>query len=200
MALSTYEELQTELASWMHRGNLTSVIPTCIALCEADFNRRLRIAVMEVRSAAEFDEGYENLPSDFLELREVKVNTSPVCSLQYMTPAQMTEFYPSLTSGNPQFYTLVDSQIRMNRIPTSEVEIAYYTRIPALSDDAPTNWMLTNHPDVYLYGALTYLEPHIKNDKRLPMWKQLYEASINQVKDADRQARWSGASLQMRVS
>lgn len=200
MALATYSDLKTALANWMHRSDLTSVIPDSIVLCESDFNRRLRIAQMEVRSTADFDEGHENLPTDFLELREVRVNANPAISLEYMTPAQMTQRYPVLTSGRPSFYTLVDSQIRMNVIPTSEVEISYYARIPALTDAAPTNWMLTNHPDVYLYGSLTYLEPFIKNDKRLPMWKQLYEVSVNQVKDADRQSRWSGSTLQMRAA
>lgn len=200
MALATYSDLKTSIASWMHRSDLTSVIPDCVTLCESDFNRRLRIAQMETRATADFDEGYESLPSDFLELREVRVNASPAISLEYMTPAQMTVNYPTLVAGRPSFYTMVNSQIRMNMIPASEVEISYYVRIPALSNDAPTNWMLTNHPDVYLYGTLTYLEPHIKNDKRLSMWKQLYEVSVNQVKDADRQSRWSGSTLQMRCA
>jgi hypothetical protein len=200
MALSTYSELKTSLADWLHRGGLTTVVSDFITLCEADFNRRIRIAEMEVRASATFDEGYEDLPTDFLELREVKVNTTPVKSLMYMTPQQMTEFYPTLVSGTPEYYAITGSQIRLNRTPTEEVEIAYYIRIPALSDDEPTNWMLTNHPDLYLYGSLVQAEPYIKNDKRLPMWKSMYEVALKQVEDADKKARWNGGPLQIRVS
>jgi hypothetical protein len=200
MALSTYSELKASLADWLHRGGLTTVIPDFITICEADFNRRIRIATMEERSSATFNEGYEDVPTDFLEMREIKVNTSPVVSLKYMTPQQMTEFYPTTESGTPEFYTLVDHTIRVNRIPSAEVEISYYVRIPALSTDEPTNWMLTNHPDVYLYGSLINAEPYLKNDKRILTWKTMYEMALKQVEDADKKARWSGGSLQMRVS
>jgi hypothetical protein len=112
----------------------------------------------------------------------------------------MTEFYPTTGSGTPEFYTLVDNTIRVNSIPEDEVEISYYVRIPALTDDAPTNWMLTNHPDVYLYGSLIHAEPYLKNDKRILTWKTMYEMALKQVEDADKKARWSGGTLQMRVS
>jgi hypothetical protein len=200
MALSTYSELKASLADWKHRSGLTGVTPDFIALCEADFNRRLRIAEMEVGATATFDEGYEDVPSDFLEMREIKVNSSPVRSLKYMTPQQMTEFYPTSGSGTPEFYTLVDHTIRLNTTPDDEVEISYYVRIPALSSDAETNWMLTNHPDVYLYGSLSHAEPYLKNDKRILTWKSLYEVALKQVEEADKKARWSGGPLQVRVS
>jgi hypothetical protein len=200
MALSTYSELKASLADWLHRGGLTTVIPDFITLCEADFTRRLRIAEMEERSSATFDEGYESVPDDFLEMREIKVNSSPVRSLKYMTPQQMTEFYPTSGSGTPEFYTLVDHTIRLNTTPDDEVEISYYVRIPALSSDAETNWMLTNHPDVYLYGSLSHAEPYLKNDKRILTWKSLYEVALKQVEESDKKARWSGGPLQVRVS
>jgi hypothetical protein len=200
MALSTYSELKASLADWLHRGGLTTVIPDFITICEADFNRRIRIATMEERASATFNEGYEDVPTDFLEMREIKVNASPVRSLKYMTPQQMTEFYPTTEIGTPEFYTLVDHTIRVNRIPSAEVEISYYVRIPALSDDEPTNWMLTNHPDLYLYGSLIHAEPYLKNDKRILTWKTMYEMALKQVDDSDKKARWSGGPMQMRVS
>jgi hypothetical protein len=200
MALSTYSELKASLADWKHRSGLTGVTPDFIALCEADFNRRLRIAEMEVGATATFDEGYEDVPSDFLEMREIKVNSSPVRSLKYMTPQQMTEFYPTSGSGTPEFYTLVDHTIRLNTTPDDEVEISYYAPITALSDDEPTNWMLTNHPDLYLNGAMFYAETYVQNDKRAAGWKALYEMVLKQIDDADKKARWSGGPLQVRVS
>jgi hypothetical protein len=199
MALSTYSELKASLADWKHRSGLTGVTPDFISLCEADFNRRLRIAEMEERATASFDEGYESLPSDYLEMREIKVNSNPARSLSYMTPQQMTEAYPTLVSGDPSFYTLVDHTIRLNKTPSSDVEIAYYVRIPALTDAAPTNWILTNHPDLYLNGAMFYAETYVMNDKRASGWKVLYEMVLKQIDDADKKARWSGGPLQIRV-
>jgi hypothetical protein len=197
MSLSTYTELKTSIANWSHRSDLANVIPDFITVCEANFNRRLRIAQMEVRSTAPFDEAYEDLPEDFLELREVKISSEPVRSLKYLTPQQMTEGYPTVTSGVPEFYTIVDTQIRVNRLPTSTVEIAYYVKIPALTDVAPTNWILTNHPDVYLYGSLAAVETFLKNDERRMMWQGMCDAALKQIDEADKRARWSGSSLSM---
>ena len=33
-----------------------------------------------------------------------------------------------------------------------------------------TSDMLTNNPDVYLYGTLLEAEPFIMNDERVPLW------------------------------
>ena len=201
MALATYSDLKNSLAEWMHRANLTAVIPDCITLCESDFNRRLRIDQMEVRASASFNEGYEDLPTDFLELREIKVNASPTKSLHYMTPQQMTEFYPTLESGTPEYYTIVGTSLRVNKLPSDqEVEIAYYVKIPSLSDVQTTNWMLTTHPDIYLYGSLYQAELFTKNDRRVSTFLPLYEKALALVSEQDKKARWSGSTLQMRVS
>jgi hypothetical protein len=200
MALSTYSELKSSVADWMHRSGMTGVITDFIALCEADFNRRIRVAQMEVRATTTFDEGYEELPSDFLEMRGVQVNSSPVKTLMYMTPQQMSEFYPTLAAGNPEYYTISGDEIRLNRTPTAEVEIAYYIRIPALSDDDPTNWILTNHPDTYLSGSMFFAGLWTKNETVMRMWKPLYEVALKQIMDSDKSARWNGGPMQVRVS
>ena len=43
--------------------------------------------------------------------------------------------------------------------------------LTALSGGNPTNWLLTTHPDAYLFGALCEAEPFIGNDERFPLWK-----------------------------
>jgi hypothetical protein len=58
--------------------------------------------------------------------------------------------------------------------------------------------MLTNHPDVYLYGSLKEAEAFIKNDPRIMTWKQQYEEAMSQVMAADQRSRWSGSPMQMR--
>jgi hypothetical protein len=39
MAISTYTDLKTSIASWLNRDDLTSVIPDFISLAEAGINR-----------------------------------------------------------------------------------------------------------------------------------------------------------------
>jgi hypothetical protein len=184
MAISTYSELKTSLGNWLHRSDLASIIPDFITLNEADFNRKLRIAQMEFRATATFDEGYEDLPSD------------------YLAPEYMSEAYPTAVTGDqPTVYTLVDTQVRLNAIPSAEVEIAYYVKLDALSEAAPTNWLLTNHPDVYLFGSLMFGAIYLRKPAaEIAGWKSLYEEKLKEVEDADKRARWSGSALTVRTA
>ena len=52
MAIGTYAELQTAVANWLDRDDLTDRIPEFIALAEAKMNRVLRISLMENVSTA----------------------------------------------------------------------------------------------------------------------------------------------------
>ena len=52
MAIGTYAELQTAVANWLDRDDLTDRIPEFIALAEAKMNRNLRISLMENVSTA----------------------------------------------------------------------------------------------------------------------------------------------------
>ena len=46
MAINTYATLQTAVANWLDRSDLTDRIPEFIALAEARMNRNLRLALM----------------------------------------------------------------------------------------------------------------------------------------------------------
>ena len=50
MAFSNYTELQTSVADWLDRDDLTARIPDFITLAEARFNRLLRIRSMETEA------------------------------------------------------------------------------------------------------------------------------------------------------
>ena len=71
MALSTYSELQTEIASWLDRSDLTAQIPTFIKLAEARINRTLRVRAMEtvVQHTMVGLSKRIALPSDYLQMR-----------------------------------------------------------------------------------------------------------------------------------
>ena len=47
MAITTYAELQTAIANWLARDDLTTYLPDFITLFEAAANRRLRVRQME---------------------------------------------------------------------------------------------------------------------------------------------------------
>ena len=200
MALDTYANLQTEIIGWLHRSDLAANIPTFITLCETKFNRNLRISTMESRVTSTVDEQYESLPSDFLEMRSIQITGTDGRALEYITPNVMNQRYRAANTGIPKFFTIIDNTIEFGSPPDASysMEMVYYKAIPALSDSNTTNWMLDNHPDVYLYGSLLSAEAFLKNDKRIPLWRQSYGESIEEIRGADQNARHSGP-LTMKV-
>ena len=75
----------------------------------------------------------------------------------------------------------------------------YWGKLTALSDASTTNWMLTNAPDVYLYGSLYYLGQLTRDKMVLAFYDAAYRDAAKALQlDSDRR-RWSGSSMQMRT-
>jgi len=197
----TYTELQTNVAAWLNREDLTAAIPTFIAFAEVMFDRQIRIREMLTRDTATADEDYEELPTDFLELKSIRFNTNPNVVPVYAAPYALenlrSRYYG--TGGTPRHYTILGSQILFDRTPTGApvLDITSYVRLPRLSGTQATNALLTNHPDIYLYATLMQAEPYLKNDERLPTWVALYEKGRDDLHTADRAAEASPSPLIM---
>lgn len=153
---------------------------------------------METRVTATLDEQYEDLPTDFLEMRTIQVTGDSGGQLEYLTPGDLRERYRD-TTGIPKYFTIIGTTIEFAPSPGGSytMEMVYYKAIPALSDSNTTNWMLTNNPDLYLYGSMMEAAPFMKSPD-LPTWIALYTAAMKDVAEADRGARYSG-SLMMRA-
>jgi hypothetical protein len=199
MSLSNYTNLQAGIKSALHRSDLDVAIPDFIALAEDKLNKRLRLRAMESRAQASVSSEYLALPDGFLSMRNFQLNTSPRQRLEYATPEYLDARYPDSTStGKPVFYTLVGGEIQLAPVPDSTytAELDFYEKLDLATD--ATNWLLTNAPRCYYYGALMEAAAFIKNDQRVPMWAQMLETAIREVEDADKRDRFPDFGLQMR--
>jgi hypothetical protein len=189
LPLATYDELQAEVAAWLRRSDLAAEIPTFIVLAEAQMNRRLRVRPMAVSLGQNWAGEYVNLPADFLAEREVTVTAAGLPQrLAYLTPEQMDVATRTTSSGRPRFYGLYGGQLRLHPAPDQPyaAELVYLQAIPALSETAPSNWLLQNHPDAYLYGALAQSAPYLRADERLQTWATLFTGVLSDIEAADR--------------
>jgi hypothetical protein len=75
----------------------------------------------------------------------------------------------------------------------------YYQQVPALSDSATGNWLLTAAPDLYLYGALIHSAPYLVEDGRTAVFAQMYGAAVNQLNLQSEASKTSGAGLKLKV-
>ena len=200
MALSNYGELKTGIANFLNRDDLTSIIPTFIALAEAQIARDLRHWRQEVRVSTTVDERFENLPTDWLE--GVHLSLADGSTVEYGSVAEISrqKLLSNNTAGQPRLYTLNSGQIEFFPAPDESYTLTmiYYARIPTMSGDTDANWLMTSYPDVYLYGSLLQSAPYLGEDERMVVWAQLYSAAVKNLGDDSKRARSSGGPLIMR--
>ena len=202
MAISTFAELKTATANWLDRSDLTSRIPEFITLAEARFNRVLRIRDMEaVSTSISTTAGTReySLPTRFVQMKEFHLTTDPLTPLSYITPEMMTRMQAGSSKSKPQVFTIIADNVRLGPNPDAvyTTSMLYYQAFAALSDAATTNDMLTNNPDVYLYGTLLEAEPFIMNDERVPLWLAAFEKAVGDIQNQDNKDRHSGSQLRV---
>ena len=203
MALDTYDNLKSEIASFLNRDDLTANIDTFIDLAETRHARDLRIREMEAVSTSittvAGTQSYD-LPTGYLELRYAMLQTSPYTMLQYMTPADFFRVYnEGEGTGMPVYYTIVGKKIYLGHSPDSAnvLELGFFQRATALSSSNTTNDILTNFPDLYLYGSLAETSPFLMQDERLQVWSSLYKEGVRTANESAQRGRVSAAPLQM---
>ena len=203
MAITTFSELKTSMADFLNRDDLTSVIPTFISLAEAQINRDIRHYEMENRATADLSDQYLDRPSDWVETIRIHVTSGGTNNLQLLSAASMADKRQGAenATGEPRYYRHAERGFEVYPTPdgTYEVELLYYQKITALSDENTTNWLLTDHPDVYLYGSLLHSAPYLAEDQRVGVWAQLYSAAVQRVNQSGDDASWSGTGLTLKV-
>jgi len=202
MAIGTYAQLKTAAANWLDRSDLTDRIPEFIALAEARFNRELRIRDMEtVSTAISTVAGTReySLPTGFVQMKEFHLSTDPLTPLAYITPEMMTRLWAGSATAKPQVFTIIADNVRLGPAPDAvyTTSMLYYKTFTALSDSATTNDMLTNNPDVYLYGTLLEAEPFIMNDQRIQVWLGAFDRAVASIQNQDNKDRHSGSNLRV---
>jgi len=203
MAITTYSELKTSIADYLNRSDLTAIIPTFIALAEAQINRDVRHWQMENRAVTSFDGQYATRPSDWIETIRLQLTGTGTTSMSLISQQAMADKRMSAdnVAGKPLFYTHSESQFELYPTPDGAyaAEVLYYQQVPALSDSATGNWLLTAAPDLYLYGALIHSAPYLVEDGRTAVFAQMYGAAVNQLNLQSEASKTSGAGLKLKV-
>ena len=198
--ITDYSTLQSTIADYLNRSDLSSQIQTFIQFAEADLNTRLRCREMIVRSEVTSNQEYIDLPSDWLEGINVHIadGTSP---LRYVTLDEADRVNKQQTFTKPMFYSIMDGAMQIVPPQSADIDLVmvYYSKIPALSDAVTTNWLLTKAPDVYLYGALSHSAPFLMDDARMATFGQVYLARVQSLIDEASKSLHSGSPLVARA-
>lgn len=208
----TYTTLKAQIALYLKRPDLTSMIPSFITRGENELNRRLNVVQREVRFHVDLVAGDRttdvSVPSEdtfvFQALMVWRSATAPLfpdsgspTKLVFRNSQQFIEVM-SESAGPPNFYTLEatgtlsepgELTLRVERPADQNYSLGMVMR--ALFDIVlnQDNWLVTRHEEAYLFAALVQAEPFIKNDKRIIVWRSMLEAVIQQINDEDRISR-----------
>lgn len=196
-AISDYASLLVDAGEYSGRNDIAHLFPRFIGLAEIKLNRALRVADMEVTGTVTLTAGSGPLPADFLEAREVKnANGIPIraVALQQQTASYMGR------SGIPAGYAIIGNTINVAPSADGNLTLTYYGKIPALTPAAPTNWLLTSAPDVYLYALVTEIaiwevgRGEGSADK-VQAAQQLMSLALSGLTIEDERTRWGNAQV-----
>ena len=190
MALDNYANLKAAIENWSHREDIKGFVDDFIAICEteiysnSDVSLRIRSMVQTESSVTSTANRIQALPVNFLEPRRYEfVISGSRPTIDYVTPASMNI---RDGVGTPLVYT-VTNQIEFDVVPDQEYEtnLIYYGKLDALSDAAPTNSILTDYPNIYLYGSLWALNQWAEHDENIAKYKLLFLEAIDGANRTD---------------
>lgn len=204
MAIDSYDNLKAAIVDWSHRNDITpDRLDQFIDLAEEGMFSSplmpLELRQMETKSelTASTSSRLLALPSDYLEMRRLKVNLSGGdYDIQYLTPEQLPI---TGASGIPKFFTVTD-QIEFDRTPDTAytIEIQYYAKPTALSDANTTNVILANHPKIYLHGVLSNLYQWAMQNDLAEYHENKFQAAIRGANKQYKRGRY-GPSPKIRI-
>lgn len=204
MSFTSYSDLQTAIAGYLARSDLTTQIPDFIRLAETRLRRDLRIRQMlkSVTTATVADDSTVELPSDFLEVRDFVVVGNPVQPLNYYSPSAFNRNTRSWESGKPLDYTVLATDFQLAPIPDGEytVKMFYFAAPTFLSDTNTSNAFLANTPDALLYGALLEAAPYLMDDARINTWGTMFDRAMASITRSDEQGQYSGVPLVIKTT
>lgn len=189
MAIGTYAELKTAIATWTVRSDLSSRMADIVVLTEADIRKDVRCQAMETYTTGTLSGETLAFPTGFVWAKRLKVGRY---IYEYVTPAEYSDL-DEIGSTRAAFTIIGQNIYILNGAADDDYSLIYFKAFTALSAADDTNWLLTNHPDVYLYGGCAKVALVTKDDKALARFSALYQGAVARVNRTEWMAAISGS-------
>jgi hypothetical protein len=190
LALTTYAQLKTAVADWLERSDLSDRVEDFVALAESRLNRVLRLRLMESDQALVTSPGSRMvaLPAGFREPVALWLET--VAGRQSLTHVDAAALEATTALGQPWQWTVDGPNLAFER-PCDQVYVLTLRMLGrlALSDTAPSNAVLADYPDLYLFGALVEAAPYLRDADMLSLFAARFEAALAEVRMKEARSR-----------
>lgn len=190
MPITTYAELKAAAANWLVRNDLTERIPEFVALAEARLNRvlRTRLAETDVDLTTTVGSRRVTLPTGFTEpLRVWIVKADGRTELSFLEASLISA---SSLRGEPSLWSVDGATLAFER-PCDQAYALTLRMLKAfaLSDAAPTNALLADGPDVYLFATLCEAAPFLRDADLSSAYEARLERAIGELNAKDARSR-----------
>ena len=179
MTIATFSDLKTAVADWAHRSDLTTRIPDFISITEKRIKSLADVRGYEIESSLTCTPGsaFIALPSNFKSPIALWIaDINPREELQQLLPQTLPY---NDTPNRPMYWAIDGANIKFQCPANSAYPMTIrYEAMFELSDSNPTNFILTNYQDVYLFGALAELAAYTQNDQQAQKWEAKFQDSI----------------------
>ena len=202
-AFTSYANLQTNIADYLARQDLTEKIPMFISLAEKRLNRDLRLRQTLQQSTYTMASGFKiPTPADFLEMQDIHLDANPIIPLTFQTVSQFYRRNRESQQGYPINYTLIADNFVIAPQPTGSTvcNMTYYKIPKVLSDTNPSNEYLEVCPDLLLYASLGESAPFLMDDARLVTWDNLYQTGLASITKSDESSTFPAQPLSIQLS
>ena len=172
MALITdYGSLKTEVIGWAHDDEATdSVVSTCVQLAETYLTQELRTVNQQQSTTLTLTAATQTVaaPTGFVEHISLNYADQSGWPKQVSQTAILDSRDTMQSSGRPSYYCInADNSFAFERPASTDysLTLVYYKRFDLATDT--TNWLLTNHPNVYFWATLQEVASYLRNQNLL---------------------------------
>lgn len=190
MAITTYATLRSAVANFMKpntslpTAETSDRIPEYIASSRAELQRVLIKAksrrLDNITAELAVTAGVASVPSGFQAVKSMRQNANGYARVTWQ-PINIIESYSPTASGEPQHYDRVGATLVFWPAATTTVRMRWTGSLTALSADGDTDWLITEHPDLSLYGALLEADLRLDLEEMRPKWQAAYARKLSQL-------------------
>lgn len=193
----TFLDLKNSLANYSGQNDLTALIPDFVRLCESDIRKSLRVRDLISTTTLTVDSESVALPDNFISASSLTLDDDEIY-LDMLSPERLREsVIATYPAGRPVAYAIEGQSVRFAPAPSISYSgiLVYKASYTALSGDTDTNWVLDNHYDVYLYGALKHLYIYLEDDDQAQKYQTLFNESVTSINRYENRAKYSGSTF-----
>ena len=189
MTIGNYGDLKTSVQDYLNRADLAAYIPNFVRIAERRIHygsaapmdsQPVRVPAMQAQTTGTISNSAISFPTGFLETILLRITgNGRSWQAEYADHGTYTAYTNS--GSPPTVYICLNNAIQVAGTGGGTYTLDYYKAFDSLTADKDTNWLLTNAPDVYLFGALLESAPFISDLQMVQGWYSMFKSAVNSV-------------------